>query len=392
MTPAAPLLLAVDHAAALGVNRAVYRALAGLGFRVELVIARSLWHLPGDRPHEPAAPEDPPLRPLAFAGRNLRYVRVEGLSELVARLRPPLLYLNNEPDTPLAWRLARLQHRHGGRLAALSLESEFRPFWPALLRGRLRPAARHLRTRLSALATRGVVDHVFCHSRQIERTWRALGFAARSSIVPLGVDEQLFHPDAARRAATRRRLGLTQPTVAYVGRLAPQKGVDLLIEALGRLAARPWQLLLPARRPDNAYAAALAARIDALGLRGRVVEFDAPHAEVPDYQRAADIVVVPSRWEEQYGRVAAESLACGAAVIAARRGALPEIVGEAGLLVPSDDVPALAAALEGLLAAPERRAALGAAGAARARQALTVACQAEGMARVFRRLLADPAP
>ena len=383
-----PDILVLDHAAALAVNRRLYVALAQRGLRIEVATARSLWHLPGNRPAEPPAADDPPLHLLDFAGRNLRYPRIAGLAALLAARRPRLLHLNNEPDTPLAFRLAGRQHARGGFLTALSLESEFEPFWPALLGGHPRPAVRHLRTRLSALATRRRIDHLFCHSRQIERAWQGLGFAGRTTVVPLGFEPALFHPAADRRQATRARLGLTQCTIAYVGRMARQKGVDLLVEALGQLAGRPWQLLMNRFLPDGTgYGEAVMARLAALGLAERVVVFQSSHAEVPDYLRAADVVVVPSRWEEQYGRVAAEAMACGTAVVVSRRGALPEIVGQAGLIVPSDDATALAAALAGLLDDPDRRQALAAAGVARARQVLSLESQADLMAAEFRRLL-----
>jgi glycosyltransferase involved in cell wall biosynthesis len=391
--PPRPDILAIDHAAALAVNRRLYAALARRGLAVEVATARSLWHLPGNRAAEAPAADDPPLHLLDFSGRNLRYVRIAGLAELLRQRRPRIVHLNNEPDTPLAFRLGGYQHRAGGRLTAVSLENAIEAFWPALARARLRPAARHLRTRLSALATHRRVDLVFCHSRQIERTWLRLGFDGRTAVVPLGFEPALFRPDGDARAAMRRRLGLTRPTVCYVGRLARQKGIDLLLEALRRLADRDWQLLLPRfpAAPDG-YVATLSGQLDAAGLRPRVVFFDALHAEVPAYLRAADIVVVPSRWEEQYGRVAAEAMACGAAVIASRRGALPEILGEAGLTVPSDDAGALATAIAGLLADPARRAALGAAAAARAADTLSLERQADLMQRRFQALLAGPAP
>ncbi len=388
-----PDILAIDHAAALAVNRRLYVALAARGLRVEVATAESLWHLPGKRPAEPAAVDDPPLHLLRFAGGNLRYPRIEGLATLLRQRRPRLLHLNNEPDTPLAFRLGAWRRATGGALTALSLESEFEPFWPALLRGRARPAARHLRTRLSTLATRRRVDWLFCHSAQIERTWAALGFAGRTSVVPLGFAPALFHPDDARRAAQRQRLGLTQPTVAYVGRLARQKGVDLLLEALATLTARPWQLLINRFLPQgDGYAESIAARLAGGAFKSRCVSFEARHHEVPDYLRAADIVVVPSRWEEQYGRVAAEAMACGTAVIVSRRGALPEIVGDAGVTVPSDDVAALATALAALLDDPARRQALATAGAARAVAQLSLERQADLMADTFHRLLAARSP
>jgi len=384
-----PDLLAVDHAAALAINRGLYRALARHGLTVELAIPERLWHLPGAPSAEPPAADDPPLHRHRFAGGNLRYPRIAGLGALLAARRPRLLHLNNEPDTPLAFRLGGWARRHAAALTAQSQESEFLPFWPTLRQGDLRQAARHLRTRLAALATRRRVDAVFCLSQRSQATWESLGFR-QCLRLPLGFDPALFRPDPADRAAMRARLRVTAPVVAFFGRALPRKGPHLLVEALLRLANRPWHLLLDEAAPGDAYLGSLHRRLADAGLTGRVVAFRASHAEMPGYMRAADIVVVPSQWEEQYGRVAAEAMACGAAVVASPRGALPEILGEAGLLVPAEDTARLAATLAMLLADAGRRAALGCAAAARAAAALSLERQAEVMAAAFRRLLAPP--
>ena len=85
--------------------------------------------------------------------------------------------------------------------------------------------------------------------------------------------------------------------------------------------------------------------IDEAGIRDRTVTFTALHDAMPNYMRAADIVVMPSIIKEQYGRVAPEAMACETAVIVSDAGALPELVGDAGIIVPQGDVVALAKAL-----------------------------------------------
>jgi len=380
-------VLAIDHAAALAVNRRVYAALLRRGLSVELAIPPQVL-VEGRRPAEPPAADDPPLHRLAFRGGNLRYLRIDGLEALLASRRPRIVHLNNEPDTPLAWRLGGWARRHGAALTAQSLESEFFPLAQSLARGDLRQGARHLRTRLGAALAGRRVDRIFCLSRQIAGTWRRVGLGERTTVMPLGFEPALFHPDAADRERRRAMLGLTRPTVAYFGRVMQKKGPQVLVAALVRLADLPWQLLVNRFEESEGFAAALFRPLEEAGLGDRIVRFAARHEEMGSYMRAVDVVAVPSLWEEQYGRVAAEAMASGAAVVASRRGALPEIVGDAGVLVPSADVGALAEALRALLTDARRRADLGRAAAARAVAELSLERQADIMAESFRALLA----
>jgi glycosyltransferase involved in cell wall biosynthesis len=88
------------------------------------------------------------------------------------------------------------------------------------------------------------------------------------------------------------------------------------------------------------------AQIERLGLRERVrMTAWVPSTEMPDRMRGFDILVIPSRtrhsWKEQYGRVIIEAMASGVAVIGSDSGAIPDVIGEAGLVFPEDDVEAL---------------------------------------------------
>ena len=96
------------------------------------------------------------------------------------------------------------------------------------------------------------------------------------------------------------------------------------------------------------------------------------NADLPARYRAFDVVAVPSldtpSWVEQFGRVAVEAMASGAVVVASRSGALPDVVGDAGLLVPPGDVDALAEALARLRDDPSLRRDLQTAGRERAQR------------------------
>lgn len=148
--------------------------------------------------------------------------------------------------------------------------------------------------------------------------------------------------------------------VLFAGQLGEHKGVGLLARAHAQLAAPVPLVLVGAARADTPPPAGTASRpVLPVGPK--------PHAEVLGAMRAAAVVAVPSRWSEPLGLVAVEAMAAGTPVVAADLGGLADVVTpDAGILVPPGDARALAAGLDGLLADPGRRRALGAAGPARA--------------------------
>jgi D-inositol-3-phosphate glycosyltransferase len=188
-------------------------------------------------------------------------------------------------------------------------------------------------------------------------------------VIPPGADLSTFRP--IDRARARDELGLDGELLLFVGRIDPVKGLDTLLEALKLLDERPGLQLLvvggsppgtaPSQLdPDERRLRDLARR---LGL-GERVRWLGPIGQerLPLYYSAADVVVVPSRYES-FGLVALEALACGAAVVASRVGGLPTILRdrENGLLVPWRTPEAFAERIEQLLDDPELAARLRAA-------------------------------
>jgi glycosyltransferase involved in cell wall biosynthesis len=173
--------------------------------------------------------------------------------------------------------------------------------------------------------------------------------AARIRRVYNGVDTGLFRP----RADVRRVPG----RVVYVGNLEDRnKGARYLLEAAARFA--PGTQLVAATgalAPDSWVHAA----VERLGLRGRIAfRLHLGREEVAALYASAEVAVCSSLFEG-FGFPAAEAMASGLPLVAARGGALAEVVGAAGVLVPVADAPALADAVNALLADPQRRARLG---------------------------------
>lgn len=244
-------------------------------------------------------------------------------------------------------------HAHGlkAALACRALAAWLRrplPLWVSLHGAPRRgagPAARPLlRAALEGAALLPV-------SRAMARWLRRLGMRAAAVVPPpLALDAEPPGREAARRA-----LGLPQDAclVACVARLAPEKGVDLLLAAWGACLRRAPALARRARLVvvgTGPVAAALRRQAQALGLGG-ACHFAGHLPDAGRWLRAFDAVAVPSR-SEGLGLVAVEALACRVPVLAAAVGGLPEALGGGrfGWLLPAGDREAWAEALAHVVA------------------------------------------
>ncbi|HAV12555.1 MAG TPA: hypothetical protein DCX06_03510 [Opitutae bacterium] len=130
--------------------------------------------------------------------------------------------------------------------------------------------------------------------------------------------------------------------VLYVGRLVSDKGVDLLVDALAELAKEEC-FMRTKIVGDGPLKAPLEAKVEQLGLSD-YIEFVGTQSmdQLQSFYTAARYTVVPSRWEEPFGLVAIEALACGSIPIVADSGGLPEAVGAYGRVFPNNNATALA--------------------------------------------------
>lgn len=176
------------------------------------------------------------------------------------------------------------------------------------------------------------------------------------SVLPNGVNMDMFRPDAERRRAARARYGVEgKLVIGYVGRVCRQKGSDILVDAFCSLRqTHPTAALLvagPSGQFGREGGSELTEAITAAGGRWLGAVSD---EELPDVFRALDVFVMPTRQYEMFGMAAAEALSCGTMVVCSDLGGLPEVVpAEAGLLVPPGDVSALAGALTALADNPQ---------------------------------------
>src|SRR5262249_44967029 len=159
----------------------------------------------------------------------------------------------------------------------------------------------------------------------------------------VGVDPALFYRRPVGPAAAAAGAAGARPfRVGFVGRLRPEKGAHLLVDAVSRLGGGA-RLDLLGWGPEEARLRAQAA---ALGIGERLTVHGAlPSERVPEFLSRLDVLALPSltypNWKEQFGRALTEAMACEVPVVGSDSGEIARVIGDAGLVFPEGDATAL---------------------------------------------------
>jgi glycosyltransferase involved in cell wall biosynthesis len=281
-------------------------------------------------------------------------------------------------------RAADVVHAHGHQAGLLAVVAAVGTGVPVVvtwhnavlgsgIRRRALELAERLQARRAALLT-GASDDLVERARALgARDPRLTEVAAPAQ--PPAADEP---PARGERAGSRLT---SSPMVLVVSRVAPQKRLDVLVEAAGRLG-RPEVRWVVAGDGDAELLARLQRRVAELGAP---VEFIGARDDVPELMRHADVFALTSEWEAR-ALVVQEAMAAGLPVVATDVGGLPGLLAGTGVLVPPGDPDALAAAVGDLLDDPGRRAELAAAAHARYAQLPTEADVVAAWLRCYEQL------
>jgi glycosyltransferase involved in cell wall biosynthesis len=279
--------------------------------------------------------------PVAFNGRILRHFYPPiGLARLIRHVQPDLVHVEQEPASHVLGQAALLKGWHGYRLVCFTWENLHRRWGlPGLEAFNLRRC-----------------DGIVAGNAGAAEVMRAKRYRRLLTVIPqLGVNPQVFRP--RRAVELRQRLGLGPFVVGFVGRLVEEKGLPTLKAAFEQLSG--VSLLLVGGGPLLDQLSHWAASAGApIHLQPAV-----PHEQVSEYMAAMDVLVLPShstpKWKEQFGHVLIEAMAAGVPVIGSDSGAIPEVIGNAGIVVPEQNATALRRAIAELRDDEARRATLG---------------------------------
>lgn len=357
----------LSKACLVGAYQKKLEALAGLGVELTVAVPPEWRDERGITSLERAYTRGYELTvtPIAFNG-NFHLHFYPRFSELLRRVRPQVVHVDEEPYNLATWLAVRQAQAAGARTLFFS--------WQNLLR-RYPPPFSWMEQDVLRRADAGLAGN-----QAALEVWRAKGYTGPLSVVPqFGVDPELFQPLEQRPE---------QPfTVGYAGRLVPEKGLDLLLLALQHTPGVRARLV--GAGPERRLLEHL---LQEFQLQDRVtLEPLVASTQMPALLPQFDALVLPSRtrpnWKEQFGRVLIEAMACGVPVIGSDSGELPHVIGAAGLVFPEANVEALAAHLCALRDDPALRARLAAAGRARVLERFTQRQIAEQTAAVYRTLI-----
>lgn len=294
-----------------------------------------------------------------------------GLFKVLRKERPDIVYLEEEPQSIVALEVTFLSKLLGYKVIIFTWENLKRKFF--------------LLSRWIGHWVLNIVDAVIGGTQRALDVVYDLGYKGSGYVNPqFGLDESKFLPQEAR--SLKKQLGIENRfVIGFVARLTKEKGIFTLLAAAKKLDFDFCLLILgkgPAQAPAQKMAKDL--QIEAQIIWKGII----PHRLVSDYMNCLDIFVLPSipsaTWQEQFGHVLIEAMACEVAVVGSDCGSIPELIGDAGLIFKSGSAEELAVCFKKLYYDLELRQRLAKLGRIRILKEYTHSIIVTRLAKIFR--------
>ncbi len=312
-----------------------------------------------------------------------------GLGRIIRRVRPDVFHIDEEPYNLATFHAMWLAQRVRAKTVVFTWQNLFRRYPPPFS--------------LMENYVLGRADALLVGNSEAAGVWQRKDYQGAIHLIPqFGVDPAIYYRRdrgvrQGRVSAFKRRSTShpNQPTlvIGYVGRLVQEKGLEVLFQAVSRLTG-PWTLQILGNGPERDRLEKIA---QWLGIGPRVT-FDQrlPSTHLPHYLSGLDVLVLPSltrsNWKEQFGRVLIEAMACDVITVGARCGAIPEVIGDAGMTFAEGSVEELHSHLQRLIDSTELREELRQKGRERVTENYTQAAIARNTVAVYRQILGETGP
>ncbi len=325
---------------------------------------------------------------MAFNG-NYHFHYYPKLNQIIREVKPDIFHIDEEPYNMATFRAMWLARSWRIPTVVFSWQNIFRRYPP--------PFGWMERYVLNK------ADYLLVGNSEAEQVWRRKGYKGPIQLIPqFGVDPSIYyrHDRGIRRSKQSvfkfRNEGQPKQsvlTIGYAGRIVEEKGLEVLMQAAAKLKG-PWELTILGDGPDRPR---LEKMVQWLGISGRVTfQEKIPYSHMPNFFSGLDVFVLPSRtrtnWKEQFGRVLIEAMACDVIPVGARSGAIPEVIGDAGLTFAEADIEELYNQLQRLVEDVTLRDDLRQKGRQRVVNHYTQAAVARNTVQVYREVLGEAEP
>ena len=164
------------------------------------------------------------------------------------------------------------------------------------------------------------IKNIFCYTNQIKKNLDTSGLEKITKVLPLGYDSKVFFKKDFKDKNDKF-------IISYFGRVNRKKGVKTLIRSLNKININNWEFHIDLYHVDKlSFFMEIKNDLKNLYSAKKLKIIKPDHNNIAEYMRKTNLTVVPSEWNEQYGRVIQEAAACGSIVIGANIGAIPEII------------------------------------------------------------------
>ena len=347
-------IVVVSIACSTAINRNIYKKFKNHGLNVLLVIPKELKFSSGLKIGADLKEiDDPEIEYMSLTSENSRILTFKGIIKFLSLHRPRIIILDIDPISVTALQIGIWAKIFKSKLFCISCENISLDIFDSYRRRGIKGIFFTILKKILLMITKHLIYGVFTINNEGTEIFKNERFKNVRKI-PLGFDPKYFNINTVERKAVRSKLGLDGFVIGFFGRITYEKGIHILIDALKMIKNYKWTLLIDefdiykSEFQENIHN-----QIIHSGLINRVVSINPKHDEMGSFINSVDVVVMPSistsSWEEQYGRIAAESMACGKLVLASSSGALPMLLNGHGILFKEGDVKCLSKILEKLI-------------------------------------------
>ena len=262
---------------------------------------------------------------------NLRLLYFRNISQIIKKFKPTDVIIHNDPISLQVIILVILSFINKYSILCMSNENKIISYPQKFY---LQKIPRIILLLILNFFVKYKIKKIFCISKQIKKNYDFLGYKKKTILMPLGYDKKIF-----KRKNTKNKIF----TISYFGRISREKGIHILIKALEKVEFKFNFFLDTGHVEDKNYFKEILKKLKKILPPSHVSLINCNHFEIANFMSKSDLVVLPSIYEEQYGRVIQESVACGSLVIGSRVGAIPEIIKDNDLLFEKNNYRQLAA-------------------------------------------------